>query len=179
MAQQRQMSFSPTEDRGQVEATRYNTLGGNEYGKPPKLWGGVFRVIEVNNNNYSMNYQFDLYLEARNEEASVRVGQFYCLCIDSLSANNRTSAQEIKGTQPDGTQITSNLQCELKIKGILTATHLAYKFHNLASNSLISLPMLAHSGCNPLNREDVLFTKHSNTIMEKYRERQTGLWRMA
>ena len=73
----------------------------------------------------------------------------------------------------------SQTTCDLNLKQLLQGTRTAYKFHNLAGNSLISLPILADQGCEiVLTNESILITKNGQDIMHGYREKETGLWRV-
>ena len=129
---------------------------------------------------YTANNLFDPRLKERNKDGICDSGStLHCLCMDSPSINDHTNHRIIRATQPDGTHITSSMQCDLKIPNLPPGTRTAYKFKTLAGNSLISLPIFADQGCTiTLDKDKVVVTKHGNTIMSGYREKSTGLWRI-
>jgi hypothetical protein len=89
----------------------------------------------------------------------------HCLCNDSPSENDRASLFGIRATQPDGTQIRSHVECDLKIKNMPAGARKAYKFEQLAGNSLISLPILADNNCTIMLDKTKIIVKQEVKII--------------
>lgn len=100
----------------------------------------------------------------------------HCLCNDSPSENYRASLFGIRATQPDGMQVRSHVECNLKIKSMPAGARKTYKFEQLADNSLISLPILADNNCTILlDKTKIIVQQEGKIIMKGHKGKINGI----
>lgn len=122
---------------------------------------------------HTENNLFDPHPNVRIKDGIWNSGsKLHCLYMDSPRKQDQASYNAIQATESDGTQTTSSVKCELKIKVSHKGACKAYKFKHLAGNSLISLPMLANQGCIIIHdKSRIVLTKDGTTLMSGYREK--------
>ena len=89
----------------------------------------------------------------------------HCLCTDSPSMDDKMDINGIRAIQPDGSPITSNATCKLRLTNLPEGARKAYKFPQQAGNALISLPVLCDNGCDvKLTRNAIVVTKDGQEV---------------
>ena len=118
------------------------------------MWRGEAIEIEPRNDNIKSINKHKLckidigpHLKPHINDAIADSGAtIHWLPIIIPSANDMYYHIGLKAIQPDGTRLTSNTNCDLKIKNNLEGAKEAYKFKYMKDNALVSLQVLADNG---------------------------------